>query len=191
MRMSLTEADANVAALRARVAEFDSRFKELRNAAMQQPEIDAEFAKMNRDYDIQKKNYEALVSRRESAAMSEQMGSTTGVADFRMIDPPRVSPKPVEPNRLLFLPLVLIGALVAGMGVSFVASQAWPVFIDCRSLRDATGLPVLGGVSLLSDVGSLRQKRHRLAAFLFGLGGLFASYGATLFYLWLATARNT
>ncbi|HUW38650.1 MAG TPA: XrtA system polysaccharide chain length determinant [Rhodocyclaceae bacterium] len=191
LRMSLTEADANVAALRARVAEYESRFNELRNAAKQQPEIDAEFAKMNRDYDIQKKNYEALVARRESAAMSEQMGSTTGVADFRMIDPPRVSPKPVEPDRLLFLPLVLLGGLLSGLGVSFVASQIWPIFIDCRSLRDLTGLPVLGGVSFLKDPASVRRERRRLLAFLAGLGGLFVSYGATLLFLWLATARTT
>lgn len=191
LRMSLTEADANVAALRARVAEYESRFAELRNSAKQQPEMDAEFSKMNRDYDIQKKNYEALVSRRESAAMSEEMGSTTGVADFRMIDPPRVSPKPVAPNRLLFLPLVLLGALLSGMGVSFLASQIWPVFIDCRSLRDLTGLPVLGGVALLKDQTWVRHERSRLMTFFAGLGGLFASYGATLLFLWMATAHNT
>ncbi len=191
LKVALTEAAANVASLRARVSEYQSRFNELSSTVRRQPEIDSEFSQLNRDYDILKKSYEALVSRRESASMSEQMGTTTGVADFRMIDPPRVSPTPVAPNRMLFLPLVLIGSLLAGMAVSFVVSQVRPTFIDGRSLSDVTGFPVLGIVSLLHNEASLRQNRRRLVVFFAGLGGLVASYGATLMTLWLVTARNT
>ncbi len=190
LKVSLTEATANVASLSARVAEYQSRFNELSNAAKRQPEIEAEYTQMNRDYEILKKSYEALVSRRESASMSEQMGASTGVADFRTIDPPRVSPTPVAPNRLLFLPLVLLGSLVAGMGVSFVLSQVRPTYIDSRSLRESTGFPVLGIVSLLKSKSSLRREHRRLVAFFAGLGGLVASYGATLVGLWLVTSRN-
>ena len=63
------------------------------------PQVEAEFTQLNRDYDVQKKTYESLLSRRESAAMGKDVQDTGG-AQFRVIDPPRVSPQPVAPNRL-------------------------------------------------------------------------------------------
>ncbi|MEP6656142.1 MAG: XrtA system polysaccharide chain length determinant, partial [Betaproteobacteria bacterium] len=98
LKVSLAEAEANVASLRTRVAEFESRYAVLREAAKRTPQIEAEFTQLNRDYEINKKNYENLVARRESAEISGDMEAASGVADFRLIDPPRVSPLPVAPN---------------------------------------------------------------------------------------------
>src|SRR5574343_762928 len=112
------------------------------------PQIEAEFVQLNRDYDVHKKNYEQFVSRRESAELSGDLDSTGSVADFRLIDPPRASNTPVAPNRMLLFPGGLVVALAAGLFVAFAASQIRPVFFDAKTLRDATGLQVLGTVSL-------------------------------------------
>jgi hypothetical protein len=141
------------------------------------PQVEAEFTQLNRDYDVQKRNYEALVARRESATMSSQM-EAAGTADFRIIDPPRVSPKPVEPNRLLLLPLALLIALGAGAAASFAWSQIRPTFHDGRALRTIAGRPVLGSVSLIPDTQLLARRRRLNAAFFSSLAGLFACYGA-------------
>jgi hypothetical protein len=61
------------------------------------PQIEAEFAQLNRDYEINKKNYEQLVQRRESANMGSEINNSVGV-DFRLIDPPRVSPQAGRPE---------------------------------------------------------------------------------------------
>jgi hypothetical protein len=134
------------------------------------PHVVAEYAQLNRDYDINKKNYNDLVTRRESAVLSGDLENTTGVADFRLIDPPRASPKPVAPNRLLLLPLALAAAIAAGMAVSFAASQLRAVFYDPRSLTDAVGLPLLGTVSLIVSDADLAAKRADLKKFA-GAGG--------------------
>ncbi|MBL8472272.1 MAG: chain length-determining protein [Rhodocyclaceae bacterium] len=180
LRVSLADAEARTASLRARVAEFDARVQALKSRARQQPEIEAEFTQLNRDYDVNKRNYELLVARRESATLSGEMDATAGVAEFRLIDPPRVSPKPVAPKRLLLLLGVLAGALAAGAGATFVLSQVRPVFHDLSGLREVTGLPVLGGVSMLMTEERLRQRRRGLFRLLSALALLVGAYGSGL-----------
>jgi len=189
LKVSLSETEAKVAALQTRVAEFQARYDKMKSQINLVPQIEAEFTQLNRDYDIHKKNYEQLVQRRESASIGSEMDSTAGV-DFRLIDPPRVSPKPVAPNRLLFLPLTLVLAFGAGIGVTFAASQIRPVFFDSRSLRDACGLPLLGTVSLLLDDAARRRERKNLLRFAAACGSLVAVYGAGLLALFLFSART-
>ena len=132
LKVSLSETEARIAALLTRVAEYQARYDRLKSAIALVPQLEAEFTQLNRDYEIQKKNYEQLVQRRESASLGSEMDNAAGV-DFRLIDPPRASPKPVAPNRALFLPLTLLLALAAGVAVTFAASQLRPVFFDARS----------------------------------------------------------
>jgi hypothetical protein len=89
----------------------------------------------------------------------------SGVADFRVIDPPRVSPKPVSPNRLLLVPLALVAALGAGLFVAFAASQLRPAVFTRGDLRQKTGLPVLGVVSMVMDAAESRRERMSLLRF--------------------------
>jgi uncharacterized protein involved in exopolysaccharide biosynthesis len=55
--------------------------------------------------------------------MSGELDEVSGMADFRLIDPPRVSPQPVSPNRMLLLPLVLLLAVAGGLVAALLASQ--------------------------------------------------------------------
>lgn len=189
LKVSLAEAEANVAAMQARVNEYEGRYAALKAAAMRVPEIEAEFTQLNRDYDINKRNYDVLVARRESAEISGEMDATAGVADFRLIDPPRVSPQPVSPDRVLLFPLALLGALAAGLFAALAASRLWPTFVDSRALREATGLPVLGTVSMLVSPARKRSERRRLVGFVSGFVAFLASFGAGFLLLFLHTAR--
>jgi polysaccharide chain length determinant protein (PEP-CTERM system associated) len=160
LKVSLANAEAQVASLRTRVAEYSTRYSQLKASASLMPQLEAEFAQLNRDYDVNKKNYENLVSRRESVNISGDMQSVSGVADFRLIDPPRVSPKPVAPNRRMLLPAVLLLAFIAGLAVAFVAHEARPTFYDRRALSEATGLPILGAVSLVISEPAKVARRY-------------------------------
>lgn len=189
LKVTLSELEARVAALQTRVGEYQARYDRLKSAISLVPQIEAEFTQLNRDYEINRKNYEQLVQRRESASLGSEMDNTAGV-DFRLIDPPRASPKPVAPNRTLFLPLTLLLALVAGVAATFAASQLRPVFFDSRSLREACGLPLLGTVSMLVDEESQRRDRKDLLRFAAACGSLIAAYGAGLLALFLISVRT-
>jgi len=185
LKVSLAAAEANAASLRTRVAEYSDRYNRLRESAKRVPQLEAEYAQLNRDYDVNKKNYESLVSRRESANMSGEMQTVSGVADFRVVDPPRVSPSPVFPNRFHLIPLTLLLALIAGFAVAFVATELRPAFYDGRSLREATGLALLGTVSMVVSESSRQEDKKRMIRFLSGVGVLLGVYAAGMVALLL------
>lgn len=168
----VASSEVQVAALRARVAEYGSRLAQARAALKTSPQLEAEAAQLNRDYAINKKNYEDLVTRRQSAIMSGELEVASGVADFRLIDPPRVSPKPVSPNRLALLPLALVAGIGAGLFLAFAASQLRPVYGDANELRTKTGLPLLGVVSLVMSDVDRRRERVGMIRFVGASGGL-------------------
>ncbi len=183
LRLALAESEANVAALRAKVGELEVRHKQLQAAASKLPQVEAELAQLNRDYEVQKRNYESLLARRESAALANQMDAATGLADFRIIDPPTVAQNPVAPNRLVLLPGVLAAALGAGLFVSFVFSQVLPTFPDARSLRELTQRPVLGTVSLLNSPAVVAKRRRGLFMFAGGVAALVGMFATAMLYL--------
>ena len=185
----LATSEVQVAALKARVGEYAGRFTRARELMKTAPQIEAELAQLNRDYDINKKNYNDLVARRESAALSGDLESAAGVADFRLIDPPRASPKPVAPNRLLLLPLALLAGLAAGLAGAFIASQVRPVFFDARSLREAVGLPLLGVVTLVVSQSVALKEKTDLKRYLLASGGLVSLFMAGMIALSLLSNR--
>ena len=172
--------EVRVVSLRARVAEYSSRLAQARDSLKTAPEIEAEATQLNRDYGIFKKNYEDLVARRQSAIMSGALEGAAGVADFRLIDPPRVSPKPVAPNRIAMLPLGLFAGLAAGLGLAFLLSQLRPVFYDPSELRGKTGVPLLGVVSMRVDEATKKRERNSLIRFASAVGGLVGSFAVGL-----------
>jgi hypothetical protein len=120
--------------------------------------------------------------------MSGEMEAVSG-ADFRLIDPPRVSPQPVAPNRTVFVLIVMLLSLAGGAFASFAASQVWPTFFNAQSLRETTGLPVLGTVSMLVGDTQKRRERRGLIGFLSGCVALLGSFGAGLLALFLLSTR--
>ena len=179
MRVSLADSEANVAALRAKVSSYESQYAQLKNAARLVPQVEAEFAQLNRDYDIQKKTYETLLARRQSAAIGEGVQDAGGT-QFRVIDPPRVSPKPVPPSRIALLGIVFIAAIGAGLLASFAANEIMPTFHDARALRSTTQRPILGMVTMLPSRALSELKRRDSFLFAGGVGGLLASFAAVL-----------
>jgi hypothetical protein len=172
----LVTSEVQVASLRARVGEYESRFSRARSMMKTAPQIETEFSQLNRDYAIHQKNYQDLVSRRESAVLSGDLEGTSGVADFRLIDPPRVSPQPVAPNRLLLLPLALLIALIAGVATAFVASQLRSVFFDAHTLRDLVGLPLLGVVTLVVNDAARIKEKSSMRKFVVASSGLVGMF---------------
>ena len=187
IKIALAEAEANVASLRARAGEADARVAQLRAAAGKAPEIEAELTQLNRDYDVMRRNYEQLVSRRESASMSGDVDSAALLAEFRIIDPPRISPKPVFPDRTVLILAVLLVALGTGLAASFAVAQIFPTFHAVAALRELTQRPVLGAVSILETAHLVWRRRFANAMFASGFAMLILTCGAWATWVSMST----
>lgn len=180
LKLAVSEADANVAALKARVTAFQQRVDQLKKLVDIIPEVEAQLKQLNRDYDVTKSNYELLLARRESASMSEQMDQNSNAVKFRVVDPPFVPPLPSGPNRPLLTTGALGGGIVAGLVFAIFLAQLNPTFDSRRALMEATNLPVLGGVSMIWTDAQSRKKRRDLWGFSFVILILLGFYSAVM-----------
>jgi polysaccharide chain length determinant protein (PEP-CTERM system associated) len=180
LSIQLSQAEAQVASMRTRVEEYSGRVARLRSQSAEVPEIEAQLAQLNRDYQVNKDNYEKLIGRREAAKLSGDLSNTTEMMTFKIIDPPTQPLAPVGPNRTLYHSLVMLAALVAGPGAALLLSQVRPTFLSPGMMREITGLTVLGTVSMnWTAAQKIRRRREQI---LFGVAGgaLLLAYGAML-----------
>jgi polysaccharide chain length determinant protein (PEP-CTERM system associated) len=178
LNVSLSQAEAQVASMRIRVQEYSARVARLRAQSATVPEIEAQLAQLNRDYQVNRENYQKLVERRESARLSGDLSSATDMLTFRVIDPPTVPAQPSGPNRLRLFSMVFIGALGAGIAVAFLMSQVRPTFLSQSTLREVTGLPVLGAIGMNWTGEQTVRRKRRLVALGATVLVLFGAYGA-------------
>jgi polysaccharide chain length determinant protein (PEP-CTERM system associated) len=161
LRMSLAQADAEVAALRSQLSTQGAQLEGVRGLAGRVPQVEAEHAQLNRDYDIIRKAYDAMVARRESAALGVKLDASSQLAEFRVVEPPRVSPSAVFPARLHWAALALLASLLLGALAAVGAEMMSPTVEEIAALRQLSGRPVLGAVSELST--PLAQHARHLA----------------------------
>jgi polysaccharide chain length determinant protein (PEP-CTERM system associated) len=177
LNVALSQAEARVASMRARVVEYEGRVARLRNQSTIAPEVEAQLAQLNRDYQVNRENYQKLVERRESARLSGDLSSATDMLQFRVIDPPTVPNHPTGPNRVRLFSLVFVGALIAGLAVAFLMSQLRPTFLSQSTLREVTGLPVLGSIGMNWTPEQTVKRKRRLVALAGSVLLLFGAYG--------------
>ncbi len=170
------ERQANVSSLSSRRGSVQSEIATVTSQQISNPQVAAEQARINRDYDVLKQQYDKLLADREELRLRGQVQTERSAIKFQVIDPPTTPRSPVAPNRPLLLVGVLIMGLGAGVATAFALGQLRSTFATTSGLEKALGLPVLGAISqTLTDTGrELRVKRMKYFYAASGaLGGLF------------------
>ena len=169
IQLQLNQADVEIAAVRGELAEHERAQTDLKRVANSAPEVEAEFARLTRDYDVTKAQYNSLLDRLEKAKLSDD-AQQTGIVRFEIIDPPTSPLEPVAPKRPILMSIVLLAALGVGIGGALLLSQLRPVFTNTRLLTELTGLPVLGSITM-SWPGRARAELRRGVILVAGGGG--------------------
>lgn len=144
-QIAKNEVETEIAGLEADALDRERRLTELRELVDEMPQVEAELAQLNRDYDVIHEHYESLLESLERERLSRQVVQSES-QEFRIIDPPTATVDPVAPNRLILIALVFMAAVGGALGIAFLYSQIRPVFNLPQLLEIKIGLPVLGTI---------------------------------------------
>jgi uncharacterized protein involved in exopolysaccharide biosynthesis len=167
--------------LQQQLTQAQQKLAHMEQLARSAPEVQAQFENLDRGYNVLRKQYEELLSRRESSTITAAADTGADRVRLRVIDPPQTPIDPVAPNRLLLDSGVLVAGFGAAIGLAFLLSQTDQSVIDIAQLREF-GIPVLGGLSIFHAVRRRRTyvQGMSIATALFILivlyGGLMIHY---------------
>jgi len=142
----IVDTDSQIASLERQLHELEAQSDRLEEMARNAPEVQAQFANLDRDYNIIRRNYEELLSRREAVNIAEAARTGSDRVTLEVVDPPTLPTTPTSPKRLLLAAGVLLAAFGAGGALLFLQVHLDTTFYSLRELR-GIGLPVLGSFS--------------------------------------------
>ena len=179
LRAMVAEREAQLSALTGRRNQLQSDLAQLSSGSATAPGLAAEQTRLTRDYDVLKQQYDQLLANREQMRLRSDVQTRTSPLSIQVVEPPSVPGVPAAPNRPVFLTVILVLALGAGVAASFVAGQLQTTFPTQNRLAAATGLPVLGTLSEVVTPPERARRRQRLV-WLGGAGAALAASYAVL-----------
>lgn len=157
IQLALNKTDVEIADLRTQLEQHESKAHDLHQLVDTAPQVEAQYAQLTRDYDVNKAQYTALLSSYDKSKLG-QSADAAGSVGFHIVQAPTVSFNPVSPKRPTLLAEVLVVALAAGLGLAYVLDQFNPVVGSSNAVAQLTGLTVL------AEVGSAFPTRARVTA---------------------------
>ena len=160
LRLQLSEAQVELATLQEEYREARQEVAQLRADVDKIAEVETNLKQLNRDYGVVSDRYQELLQRWEALQSKKRIDPVTDQVQFNILEPPFAATRPVGPNRPLLLVGGLLFAIAAGIGIAFGLNQLKPVFFTRHSIRQVTGLPVLGTVSLIMSPDQVQARRR-------------------------------
>lgn len=170
MQKSMYSTQVSIQTLATQIALQKRSIADLKGNVDKISDVQATLQRLMRNYDITKKQYDQLVERLNTAELSQDATQSGNNLKFRIINPPVVPLQPVSPKRGLLLLLVLALALAVGGGFAYLMHKMNPVFVSLKSLRESSGYPVLGALSLVASPSRRQEQRREVLGFCTGAG---------------------
>ncbi len=181
LKLRLIETDGLVDSLTRQIEDAQSERDRLLAIARGEPNLEARYLNLNRDYDVLRKNYDELLARREGMRIATAAQVSSNSVKLVVIDPPQVPRVPVAPLRVPMAIGVLVAGLLAGVGVvvaMMTLDQSFHTIVDLRAM----GRPVLGAISLAALPPTLATRLRSAAIFGSAVGGLVVVLGGVLLH---------
>lgn len=179
VRLQIIDKQTDLASLEAKIVVAHASADRLEKLARDAPGVDAEYARLDRDYAIIQKNYNELVGRLEQARIADAANDSTE-NKIQIVDPPLLPGVPIAPRRPLLISAVLFAGLGAGIGVVILFGQMDRSFNSLQTLRRRLDVPVLGAISHIRRNGTYRAIWLRSAWLALAITLLFCVYGGLL-----------
>src|ERR1700691_2307821 len=145
IELELNKEDVEIAALQRELASHQSTVADLRARLNSAPQVEAEFQQLNRDYDVNKAQYTALLESYQKARLGER-ADNAGSVRFEVVLPPTAPASPVWPRRTRLLCGIWLGAMLFGCALAYGLHLLKPIVVSVPAVNELTQFPVLGVV---------------------------------------------
>jgi polysaccharide chain length determinant protein (PEP-CTERM system associated) len=179
--LALNQAEVDISDLTSELADHRAKAQELRKMLNTAPEVEAQYAQLARDYEVNRQQYTALLENYDKTRLG-QRANDAGSVRFTLVQPPSVDANPVSPARPLLLIGVLLAALAAGVGAAYGLNLLQPVAGSARALAALTGTTVLGVVGNAFPARTARTARRDARKVYLATGCLVVTCAAILLF---------
>ena len=189
IQLELNKQDVEIAALRRELAQHQSTVAELRQRANSAPQVEAEYQALNRDYDVNKAEYAALLENYQKARLGEK-ADNAGSVRFEVVLPPTAPAAAAFPRRTLFLGGVLLAALAAGAAAAYGLHRLRPVVSSAGSISALSDFPILGSVGVAFPARKLAQVKQETLRYALAASVLLVVFLCVLTLNWAGVRIN-
>jgi polysaccharide chain length determinant protein (PEP-CTERM system associated) len=189
IQLELNKEDVEIAALRRELAQHQTTVAEMRQRLNSAPQVEADFQQLNRDYDVNKAQYTALLESYQKARLGER-ADNAGSVRFEVVLPPSAPAAPVSPHRSALLGAIWLAAIAVAAGVAYAMTLLKPIVSSVRVVNELTSFPVLGVVGVAFPTRERLMFRRHVWRFSTAAACLVVAFAAALALNW-AGARLT
>lgn len=172
----LSDAMTDVALQAQKLGEAQANMDRALKMSSKAIEISAQFANLDRDYDLVHKTYQELLARREAAKLSQSVNDEQSSINVRIVEPPKKAPFPVAPNRPLLNSIVILAGLLAGLATAIALSINAGRFFAKEQLAAEFDYPIIGVVGRLARADDALNARRAYTALAACAGLLVCGY---------------
>ncbi len=120
-----------------------------------------------RDQDVNQKLYNELLTRLETAKITQRLEASKEGTRYTVLDPARMPLKPAKPNKVLVLFIAFFMGICAGVGIVLLVEMFDHSFLGVDEAKAFLELSMLGAVSKIvteADVKAQKLRNTRITA---------------------------
>src|SRR3984957_8545464 len=164
IQLELNKEEVEIAALRRQLEQLQNTVAELRQRLNSAPQVEAEFQQLNRDYDVNKAQYTALLESYQKARLGER-ADNAGSVRFEVVLPPTAPIPPVWPKRTSLLGGIWMGSMLFGCALAYGLHLLKPIVSSVSAVNQLTTFPVLGVVNVAFPSRRQQEVRRHMRQF--------------------------
>ena len=166
--------------------EIGARLSQINQRIQSNPLMQGEYARLTRDYNMAKANYDELVSKKSRSEVANVVEERSAGENLEVLDPASLPQKPSEPNRWIIVAAGLGMGIVLGVFLAGAQEVKDSTMKGLKDVRAYTNAPVLSSIPLLENALLVRRKRRLswLAWSSAMIVGIVAMAGSVYYYYW-------
>ncbi len=176
LQLLLSESNTNMAVLKTRISEYQTRFDKMNKQVGTVPEIEAELVSLARDYSVIKDTYDGLVKRKASSGISSEAEMTSTELLYQILDHPSLPTDPSSPNRKVLSTVVLLSGFIVGLALAWLLEQFNPKIYREQQIKDQLELEVYGNIPMYWTPAEIELRRVEIVFYSLFIMVILAGY---------------